>query len=161
MTGGWEFATPATGWSGWIVDEGARAIFDGSAWVTSAAAVSPSGAAASFRVVEIDHPVAAGASSLTAPVIPGGCQVFGITGRVLTGLGGTANAFRVGVGPSALDRYGSGIGTGAGSWFRGISSSPIAYYSNTPLTITAEGGAFAGGSVRIAVHFVELSLPRG
>jgi hypothetical protein len=161
MNGGWEFTTPVTGWCGWIADERASAFFDGSTWMTGATAISASGAAPSFRVIEIDHPVAAGTSSVTSPIIPAGCQVFGITGRVLVGLGGTASAFRIGVAPSALDRYGSGILTAAGSWFRGITASPIAYYANTALTITAEGGAFAGGSLRIAVHLIELSLPRG
>jgi hypothetical protein len=161
MNGGWEFTTPRAGWRGWIVDERTTALFDGNAWVTGAAAVSPSGAALSFRVIEVDHPVAAGTASVTSPIIPGGCQVFGITGRVLAGLGGTASAFRIGIGPGALDRYGSGIGTGPGAWFRGVTGSPVAYYADTSMTITAEGGAFAGGSLRIAVHLVELGLPGG
>lgn len=161
INGGWEFTTPMAGWRGWIVDEAATALFDGSVWVTGAAAVSASGAALSFRVIEVDHPVAAGTSSVTPPIIPGGCQVFGITGRVLAGFGGTASAFRIGVGPGALDRYGSGIGTDPGAWFKGVTGTPVAYDADTQLTMTAEGGAFAGGSLRIAVHLLELGLPRG
>jgi hypothetical protein len=86
--------------------------------------------------------------------------VFGITGRVIAALGGSATFSRIGVGPGSLDRYGSGIATGAGSWFRGVTSTPVAYYSATALTITAEGGTFGGGSLRIDVHLVELALPR-
>jgi hypothetical protein len=159
--GGWEYATPAAGWTGWIVDEETSAIFDGRAWAPGAVAVSASGAALSLRVVERDHAVTPGATSVTPTIIPAGCQVFGVTGRLLSALGGTASAFRIGVGPGALDRYGSGIGTGAGAWFRGVTGSPIAYYADTALTMTAEGGAFGGGTVRIAVHLVELGLPRG
>jgi hypothetical protein len=110
--------------------------------------------------VEIDHPVPAGAASTTPAIIPAGCQVFGVTGRILTTLGGTASSFRVGIAPGSLDRYGSGIGTAEGAWFRGVTGAPVAYYADTALTITSEGGNFAGGIVRIAVHLVELGLPR-
>jgi hypothetical protein len=30
---------------------------------------------------------------------------------------------------------------------------------DTPLVVTAEGGSIAGGTVRLAAHFAELSLP--
>lgn len=160
INGGWAYATPAAGWSGWVIEEGASALFDGSAWVTGAAAVSASGASLTFRVVELEHTVAAGASSITPPIIPAGCQVFGVTGRVRAALGGSAATFRIGVGPAALDRYGSGIGTGSGAWFRGLTGSPVAYYANTALTVTAEGGAFGGGRLLIAVHLAEFGLPR-
>jgi hypothetical protein len=160
MNGGWEYATPVIGWDAFVVDEGAAAIFDGASWALGAVAASPAGAALSFRVVEIDHVVAAGATSTTAAVIPAGCQVFGVTGRILSELGGTASSFRIGIAPGALDRYGTGIGTGQGAWFRGVTSAPVAYFANTPLTVTSEGGVFSGGVVRIAVHLVELGLPR-
>jgi Protein of unknown function (DUF2793) len=160
INGGWEFATALPGWRAWIVDEGAVAIFRSGSWAAGAVAVSPSGAALSFRVVELDHSIAAGATSVTPAIIPAGSQVFGITGGVTSALGGSATSFRVGIGPGSLDRYGSGIATGVGSWFRGLTSTPVAYYAATGLTITADGGTFGGGSLRIAVHLLELGLPR-
>jgi hypothetical protein len=159
LNGGWEFVSPVAGWRAWIADEGALALFDGSGWVADAVAVSPGGAGLGLRVVEIDHVVSVGGASTTVNVIPEGAIVFGVTGRVLVELGGTAMAFRVGIDGVSADRYGSGIGTGAGAWFRGITGTPLAYYADTALTLTAEGGAFGGGVVRIAVHFAELGLP--
>lgn len=158
--GGWDFLDPRAGWRAWIDDEGMLAIFDGVAWSAGAAAVSSNGAALGFRVVEHDQTIGAGSESVTPPVVPAGSVVFGVTGRVLDGLGGTAASFRIGVGSEGPDRYGSGIGTGTGAWFRGITGSPVAYYTDTALTITAEGGAFGGGLLRIAVHVAELGLPR-
>jgi hypothetical protein len=160
LSGGWEFVTPGTGWRAWIEDEAASAVFGGSDWVTGAVALSPGGAALTFRVVEMDHAIAAGSESITDALIPAGSVVIGVTGRVIAGIGGTASAFRVGIGGESSDRYGSGIGTGAGAWFRGVTGTPVAYYADTPLTITAEGGVFDGGLVRIAVHLAELGLPR-
>jgi hypothetical protein len=161
INGGWEFAEPRAGWRAWIEDEGLPAVFDGVAWAAGAAAVSPGGAALSFRIEELDHPVTAGSESTTVPVIPASAIVFGVTGRVTEALGGTASGFRVGIAGESPDRYGSGIGTGAGAWFRGLTGSPLAYYTDTPLTLAAEGGSFSGGAVRIAVHLAELGLPRG
>jgi hypothetical protein len=160
VNGGWEHVAPRTGWRGWIEDERQPAVFDGVAWAPSAIAVSEGGAALAVRVVEFDHAVGAGSQSVTAPAIPAGSIVFGVTGRVIEALGGTATSFRVGVGTGAPDRYGSGIGTGAGAWFRGVTGTPTAYYADTSLSLAAEGGAFAGGIVRLAVHLAELGLPR-
>jgi hypothetical protein len=161
ISGGWEYVDPRPGWRAWIDDEGLTALFDGAEWATGAAAVSPAGAALAARIVEVDHVVSPGGESVTVPVIPAGGVVFGVTGRVLEALGGTASSFQVGIGAESPTRYGSGIGTGAGAWFRGVTGTPLAYYADTPLTLTAEGGAFGGGRVRIAVHVVELGLPRG
>ena len=159
--GGWDYLDPKAGWRGWIADEGQSAVFDGTEWASAAVAVSAGGAAFGARVVDIDHEVVAGSESVTGPVIPAQSVVFGVTGRVIEGLGGSAASFRVGIGGLSTDRYGSGIGPGAGAWFRGITGSPLAYYADTPLTLTAEGGAFGGGIVRMSVHLVELGLPRG
>ena len=160
LNGGWDFVTPVAGWRAWIADEGAHALFDGVGWVADAAAVSPGGAGLGLRVVEIDHAVEPGSSSTTVPVIPQGSIVLGVTGRVIAALGGTAATFRIGIDGTASDRYGSGIGTGEGAWFRGVTGTPMAYYADTALTLTAEGGSFGGGAVRIALHIVELGLPR-
>ena len=63
---------------------------------------------------------------------------------------------------SVEQRFGVGIGTGAGSWLRGITGQPQTYYSDTPILLTAEGGAFDGsGRLRLALHCAELSLPGG
>lgn len=158
--GGWDFVTPLPGWQTWVADEGVMAVHDGTDWRPGAVAVSDGGAVLALRVVEADHAVGAGASSVTEPLIPGGSIVLGVTGRVVTALGGTASAFRVGIAGVSDDRYGSGIGTGQGAWFRGVTSSPQAYYADTALILTGEGGDFgSGGLVRIAVHLVELGLP--
>ena len=160
LNGGWEFVLPGAGWRFWIGDEAAPAVFDGSDWVAGASALSPGGAALTFRVVEADHVIGSGNESLTDALIPAGSIVLGVTGRVIVAIGGTASAFRVGIGGASPDRYGSGIGTAAGAWFRGVTGTPVGYYADTPFTIAAEGGAFDGGLLRIAVHLAELGLPR-
>lgn len=158
--GGWVFATPDAGWRAWIADEGTAAVHDGATWRAGALAVSPGGAGVAARIVEVEHLLDAGAVSTTDQIIPDGAIVLGVTGRVTSALGGTAASFRIGIAGVSDDRYGSGIGTGQGAWFRGVTSSPLAYFGPSALTLTGEGGDFGvGGAVRIAVHLVELGLP--
>ncbi len=155
--GGWVFLDPQPGWQGW--SGSARVQFDGLDWVEGAGALSANGAGFVHRTVEVDHAVGAGASSTVAAIIPANTIVYGVTGRVLSAIGG-ASSFEVGVSGST-DRYGSGIGAGAGSWLRGLTGSPLAYYADTDLVLTAQGGSFDGsGTLRLAVHFAELTLPR-
>jgi len=157
--GGWSFVTPQVGWRGWRVDTGVSVAFDGAAWVAGGGAFSANGAGFVQRSVELDHSVASGAVSAVSGFIPANATVYGITGRVLSDIGG-ASSLEIGVGGSS-NRYGSGIGVSTGSWLRGITGNPLAYYSDTDLVLTAVGGVFNGtGVVRLAVHFAELTLPR-
>ena len=161
LNGGWDFVSPGIGWHAWLVDLGTPAMFDGVDWVPGTGAISLNGAATTARVIEIDHDLMAGPSSATVPIIPAQSLVIGVTGIVLTAITGAATTWQLGIGGVSPDRYGSGLGTAAGSWVRGLTSSPLAYYAATPLTITGEGGDLSGGQIRLAVHVTELTLPRG
>jgi hypothetical protein len=159
LNGGWAFITPASGWQAWSEDAGTRVVFDGAAWIEGAGALSAHGAGFVHRVVEIDHAVSAGATSTVTAALPGGTTVYGVTARVLSALGGVSS-LDIGVSGSST-RYGSGIGTAQGSWARGLTGSPLAYYADTDLVLSATGGVFAGtGVIRLAIHVAELSLPR-
>lgn len=157
--GGWVFVAPKAGWRGWLSDTGRATVFDGVEWSDGAVALSPAGAASVLEVVERDIVLTPGASVVTGDVIPASAVVFGITGIVVDAITGAATAWRLGV-PGAEDRYGSGIGTPAGAWLQGVTGQPLAYYAPTPLVVTAEGGDFAGGVVRLAVHLYRMRLPR-
>jgi len=84
--------------------------------------------------------------------------VIGATARVTSAIVGTLTSWQLG-NPGAVGRYGSGLGLGAGSYARGVLSQPTAFYAPTPMQLDATGGAFAGGTVRIAVHYLEIALP--
>ena len=156
--GGWVFLTPQSGWQGW--SSGGRVQFDGTEWIEGSGALSPNGAGFVHRSIEIDHAVQTGMSSVVGGAIPGGVIVYGVTGRVLTSIGG-ATSLELGV-PGFTDRYGAGIGTGAGAWLRGLTGAPLTYYNDTDLILGSVGGTFNGtGAIRLVVHFAELTLPRG
>lgn len=156
---GWLFVVPGQGWSAFIVDLGVRASFDGSEWVPGLGSASFHGAGFIQRSVEIDHQISSGTSSIVGSALPANSVVYGVTGRVASVIGG-ATTMEMGVAEST-NRYGSGIGTDEGSWARGLTGSPLTYYSATDLILTATGGTFDGtGVFRVAIHYVELTLPR-
>ncbi len=157
--GGWVFVPPLAGWKAWIADLGTWALFDGSGWMPEVVAVAPGGAMTQQRVIEFDHVVAVGASSATTVAIPAGVQVTGVTGRITTGFSGTLTGWDLGV-AGGTNRYGSGLGLAKNSWVRGLSGTPVTYWSDTPLLLSAVGGNFAAGAIRLAIHLVALVPPR-
>ncbi len=159
VNGGWAFVTPGAGWQGWSEAKGSRVVFDGVDWVAGAGSFSPNGAGFVHRTIELDHVVGSGLTSSVVDLLPNGSIVYGITARVTSAIGG-AVSFEIGV-PGSSNRYGSGIGTSVGAWARGITGSPLAYYAATDVVLSAEGGSFDGtGTLRIAAHVAELTLPR-
>lgn len=156
--GGWVFVQPERGWRAFIADRAGEALFDGAVWREGYAALSQHNAGLAVRVAEIDHALTAGAASSTGHVIPSNAMVVGVTGRVVSAITGTLTSWSLG-NPGASGRFGTGLGLGAGSWVRGMLAQPTAYYVPEVLQLDAVGGDFAGGAVRLAVHYLEIGLP--
>ncbi|MEM6676983.1 MAG: DUF2793 domain-containing protein [Pseudomonadota bacterium] len=155
--GGWIFLAPWIGLTLTDAANGARVVYDGASWITGHVAGSAARAATQMRVVETELTIGSGATADTAPIIAANDVVIGVTARVLDPITGPTT-WRLGV-AGADDRYGSGLGIAAGSYALGVSSSPQAYYTDTPLRLTGEGGAFTGGRVMLAVHLMALVPP--
>ena len=145
LNGGWLGVTPAAGWRVWVRDEQAERRFEAGRW--------RSAAADGMRSKTVDLSLEAGMAVETAAVIPDKAVVLGVTGRVLEGLSGAGLlSWSLGV-PGAEGRYGSGYGLAVGSVAQGVTGSPLAYYAETPLLVTADSGSFTGGLVRLSVHY--------
>lgn len=162
--GGWSFVAPRAGWRAFALDEGAALRHDGTGWKVEGAsgrvAVSPSGAATSVEIVEADHWVTSGVLSDTVPVIPAKSIVLGVTARVIEDITGTLTSWKLG-NVEASGRFGSGLGTQAGSYAEGLLGSPMAFWKDEPLRMEALDGSFGGGRVRFAVHILRLTIPAG
>jgi hypothetical protein len=157
VAGGWVFVPPRRGWRAMVLDTGEAAVWDGADWRSGAVTLTPSGAAISLKSNEFEVALTAGATVSTPVVIPSRALVFGVTGRVIEAITGTATAWDLGVAGDA-GRFGTGLGLALNSWVNGPAA-PIVYWSPEALQITAQGGAFAGGAIRLIVHYAELSLP--
>lgn len=160
VNGGWEFVTPTRGWTAFLEPEGQLAIHDGTGWRAGALTMSPAGAGLVAGLVEGEHEVGAGSSSTTAIEVPAGAMVIGATAEVLAAITGSATGWRLGT-TGAPDRFGANIGTAAGSRASTILTATRTYSSASPLILGALGGSFAGGRVRVAVHFLAIAGPAG
>ena len=156
--GGWAFFAPAEGWRAFVINRAAVCRFAGSSWVVQGLAEESFGAATLAEVVSFDTVIATGASVTTVGVIPANTVVIGVTGRVKADIFGTLSDWDLGVAGSG-NRYGSGYGLVQNSWIRGLTGAPVSYYTDTPLVLSANGGDFAGGAVRLAVHCLTLRVP--
>lgn len=156
--GGWVFLPALAGMRGFVMDRGVEAVHDGSDWVSGALTLGGQGSGLVAGMAEGEFTVGQETRVTTPVVIPAGVMVIGAVARVVEELGGSLTGWRLGSG-EAEDRFGKGLGTGRGSWARGLLGVPTAYYEAEHLIMTAENGAFDGGRVRLAVHWLELRLP--
>ena len=156
--GGWVFLAPQAGWRGYVADEALAVIHDGSAFVPDGAAQSPNGAKSETKIIEADHVFTAGTTNTTSLQIPQYASVTAVTGRIIADITGTLTDWSLGVAADPV-RYASGLGLSAGSWVIGMSGSPLTYYADTALLLTANGGDFAGGTLRLAIHMQQFTPP--
>jgi hypothetical protein len=156
--GGWVFVQPAFGRRALLVDRGLTAIHDGSVWVPGAFSLGTHGSGMVAGQLSEDVALTAGGSVTTTISIPTGAMVIGATARVTKAITGTLTSWQLGH-VDAVNRFGEGLGKGVGSWARGILGAPMTYWSPSPLRLTAVGGQFSGGTVRVVVHWWELRLP--
>lgn len=114
---------------------------------TANLAAAAHGATIQTQVLETSVTLS-GASTNASLQIPANCIVLAVGARVITAITG-ATSYEVGVAGN-LSQFGSGLATGANSTNFGLIG-PTAFYTPTTLTITAAGGNFSGGQVRLSI----------
>lgn len=163
MDGGWVFYTPRTGWTCYVEGEGLFA-FAGASWQAvaqggqppgSVGVVSASGASIVVKVIEQEVTLA-GASVDTAIAIPNRAIVLAVSVRTMAAITG-ATSYNCGVAGEA-NKFGGMLSVIAGSTNTGVVG-PTAYYASTPIRLSAVGGNFSGGKVRVAIQFLSFSAP--
>lgn len=155
--GGWLFVPARRGWRAQVLDAGGPALFDGSGWRLGALTLAEGGAGLGLRAVRLSVTLTPGASVTSAIAFPARAIAFGVTGRVVSEITGTATSWDLGVAGDTA-RFGAGIGTALNSWVNGPGS-PQVMWAPTPLVLSAQGGDFAGGVVELVAHYAELWLP--
>jgi hypothetical protein len=142
--GVWETLTPSAGWLAWIIDEGLALIHDGENWTPLSstfknltAARSPFFANTRFEILEQEVTLS-GASVATTVAIPSRAIVLGVSTRTSVAITG-ATSYSCGVAGDA-GKFGSSLGVAKNASNVGVIG-PTAYYADTPVVITAAGGA--------------------
>ncbi len=156
--GGWVFAEARQGRRAWVADRGVQAVHDGQTWV--AGALSLGGHGSGLIAAQASHEItlSPGASFESGLILPASAMVIGVVARVTSEITGTLSSWRMGT-AGAENRFGEGLGKGQGSWARGILSQPMTYWEPAAVRLTAVGGNFAGGKLRLVAHWLELRLP--
>ena len=158
-----------TGWVVWVQDEARVVVRIGAAWTPLDAAMSLLSQAASVEVAKgamgsttgmavLEQTLSglSGASVASTIEIPDRSIVLGVSTRVVTAVTGAAS-FDCGV-AGETEKFGVALGVAAGSANVGVIG-PQAFSADTPIVLTAQGGSFTSGAVRIAIHHLTLGAP--
>lgn len=156
--GGWIFVTPSVGRRAFVLDQGVSAIHNGTTWVAGAVNLGTHGSGLIAMQQTAEVVIGAGTVVESDLLIPPGAMMLGVTARVTQQITGTLTSWRLGT-QGADDRFGQGLGRGLNSWGRGILSQPLTYRDLTPVILSATGGQFAAGRVRLVAHWLELRIP--
>ena len=89
-------------------------------------------------------------------MIPNRAIVLGVSTRTVTAITG-ATSYDCGIAGEPT-KFGGSLGVAEGSTNAGVIG-PQAFYADTPIRLTANGGDFTGGAVRIAIHYATVGVP--
>ncbi len=161
--GAWAFYQPRAGWIAFVADEAVVLAWNGSAWVGAfgsggsggALAVSPHGATIGAAILE-EEVTLAGASTDTAIAIPDRAIVLAVSTRTTVAITG-ATSYGCGIAGDTT-KYGNLLSIAAGSTNSGVTG-PTAFYAATPIRLTANGGSFTAGKVRVAIQYLTCGVP--
>jgi hypothetical protein len=160
--GAWEPLAPAEGVLAWVKDENQMVAFDGAAWTPlsatfrgTTAAQTPNLANTRLEILEQEVTLS-GASTATGIAIPNRAIVLAVSTRTTVAVTGAAS-YNCGVSGDA-SKFGGSLGVAKNSSNIGVVG-PTAYYADTPVLISAVGGSFVTGKVRVAIHVLRFDAP--
>ncbi|PRX31147.1 Protein of unknown function [Meinhardsimonia xiamenensis] len=167
--GAWMRLPPRAGWRLWVEDEGALLVYDGAIWQPLGAALGllsvgesvevargALGGSTGVAVTEEELSGLSGASVTSGIVIPNRAICLGVSTRTSTEITG-ATSYDCGIAGEPA-KFGGSLGVAAGSSNAGVIG-PTAFYADTPVVLTANGGSFTGGAVRLAIHYLTVGVP--
>lgn len=107
-----------------------------------------------------------GATTATTITVPSGMLVFAVTARVTETITGSGDRYKLGW-SSQHEKFGNMNQYGVGEGSRGVMNGPgVLDYSDTPIVLYSqldngdEGGSFSGGKVRVAIHYLLVTIPQ-
>ncbi len=170
FTGGaWLRLPPSEGWRVWIEDESVLVVRTGGAWLTLDAALGllvrgpavdvaqgASGAAIGLHVEEELLSGLSGSSVTSTIAIPDRAIVLAVSTRTVAAVLG-ATSYDCGIAGEPA-KFGGSLGVATGSTNVGVIG-PQAFYAATPIVLTANGGNFTGGDVRLSIQYLLPTAP--
>ena len=91
-----------------------------------------------------------------AAFIPDRAIVLGVASRTTLAITG-ATSYGIGIAGNTT-QFGNLLGVALNSTNNGVIG-PTAFYADTKVRVTANGGNFTAGKVRLIIYFLEMSIP--
>ena len=167
--GAWLRLPAQPGWRLWVIDENVMLVQIGTNWiplddamglVTRAANVTlaqgAAGSTTGLGIIEATVSGLSGSAVTTSLVLPANAMILGVTARVTTAIAGTTS-FALGI-AGETELFGAGYTQGAGTEAVGVIG-PRVFTTASPVLITAEGGSFTNGAMKLACHTLTLGAP--
>jgi hypothetical protein len=154
--GGWQRIFPVSGFKAWVKDERLTLTYEDGIW-RDGIALTANGGRVTMRAKEEELTLTGTfVEPADAAFIPNRAIVLGVSSLTTLAITG-ATSYGVGVNGNT-GQFGDFLGVAQGSTNIGVIG-PTAFYSDTKVRVTANGGNFTGGKVRLVVYFLEMSAP--
>lgn len=155
--GAWLRLAARPGWRAWDAAAGAVAVWQDGAWHAGLRAATPAGALTRDLILDELVETVSGTAVDTTIVIPDRAIVLAVSTRTIAAVTG-ATSYDCGL-DGEPSKFGGALGVAEGSSNVGVIG-PTAIYADTAVRLTANGGAFTGGAVRVTVHALAFRAPQ-
>jgi hypothetical protein len=154
--GGWLRIIPVSGLKAWVKAERLTMTYEDGIW-RDGIALTAHGGRVTLRAKEEEVTLAGAFVDTADPAfIPDRAVVLGVASRTTFAITG-AVSYGVGV-VGNTTQFGNLLGIALNSTNNGVIG-PTAFYADTKVRVTANGGNFTGGKVRLIIYFLEMSVP--
>ena len=155
-SGGWLRIVPVAGVKAWVRAERLTLTYEDGIW-RDGIALTAHGGRVTLRAKE-EELTLSGTFTETADAafIPDRAIVLGVAARTTEAITG-ATSYGVGISTEAA-KFGDLLGISPGAINVGVIG-PTGFYADARVRVTANGGAFAAGKVRLIVYFLEMGAP--
>lgn len=154
--GGWQHVLPVPGLKAWVRAERLTVTYEDGVW-RDGIALTAHGGRVTLRAKEEELTLTgAYVETADAAFIPDRAVVLGVAARTTLAITG-ATSYGVGISTDTT-KFGDLLGIALDSENVGVIG-PAAFYANTKVRITANGGGFTAGKVRLICYFLEMSAP--
>lgn len=151
----WAFYVPLTGWRTHVEDERLTVVWTDGLWRDRIVG-TPNGGAIRLVALEQELTLTGAFVDATTAVIADRMIVLAVASRTTQAITG-ATSYGVGVAGNT-SQFGGSLGIALGSNNIGVIG-PSAFYANTPIRVTAAGGNFTGGKVRVVLYALAFTAP--
>jgi hypothetical protein len=155
-SGGWLNIAPVPGLKAWVRAERLTLTHEDGVW-RDGIALTAHGGRVTLRAKEEELTLAgAFVETADASFIPDRAIVLGVAARTTQAVTG-ATSYAIGI-DGEPGKFGDLLGVALDATNVGVVG-PTAFYADTKARVTANGGSFSGGKVRLVCYFLEMSAP--